>query len=134
MVIQLVNNAFERMEAILGLPIELRLGICEHYHTAFDDGQQKQQQLPRTHYHHHSHGGGMLGDEGLLDVARTIIGKRGRGTARGRERGDPVTASGHDEGEALASRSHSAVIFECVWVLLLVTIFEKFLYIITVMG
>ncbi|KAK8098984.1 uncharacterized protein PG998_012225 [Apiospora kogelbergensis] len=73
MVIQLVTNTFERMEAILGLPKELCLGgISDYYNNnACDDGQQ-QQLLHPNHYHH---AGGMLGDEGLLDVARTIIGK-----------------------------------------------------------
>ncbi|KAK8023868.1 hypothetical protein PG993_011934 [Apiospora rasikravindrae] len=64
MVIQLVTNAFERMEAILGLPSEL----CLHS-NASDDGLR---QNPHGH-------GSLLGDEGLLDVARTIIGKEDAG-------------------------------------------------------
>lgn len=71
MVIQLVASAFERMEAILGLPSELCLG-----YDTFDDGQQQQQQQTNLCLRQHS---SMLGDAGLLDVVRTIIGKEDLG-------------------------------------------------------
>ncbi|KAK7946377.1 uncharacterized protein PG986_010698 [Apiospora aurea] len=66
MVIQLVTNAFEQMEGILGLPSEL----CLHCNGS-DDGLQ-----PSSHGY-----GSLLGNEGLLDVARTIIGKEDQGRA-----------------------------------------------------
>ncbi|KAK7973730.1 4-coumarate-CoA ligase [Apiospora arundinis] len=84
MVIKLVTNTFERMEATLGLPSELCLGgggsSSNYYNnnTAYDNEQQQQLLRPNNHYHHHE-GGGMLGDEGLLDVARTIISKEDAG-------------------------------------------------------
>ncbi|KAK8037542.1 hypothetical protein PG991_000888 [Apiospora marii] len=77
MLIQLVASAFERMEALLGLPSDLCLGTCDRY-DVFDDGQQQpQQQQPTSPYLYHD--SGMLGAAGLLDVAKTIIGKEDLG-------------------------------------------------------
>ncbi|KAK8102345.1 hypothetical protein PG984_015491 [Apiospora sp. TS-2023a] len=78
MVIQLVASAFERMEALLGLPSELCLGSCDGYDTFAEGQQHDHQQPPPTNPYLGRHAG-MLEDAGLLDVARTIIGKEDLG-------------------------------------------------------